>query len=217
MPDTDELDLYAAALDQMRVRGQIAAEFLEPPVTYPRLESAALQMRMLLELVPLAALVSHRGDVESVASAFRRKDAVDAAKILRRVNPNYWPKPVRQVPTPQGPGRDELVPVTEGFVTETEWQTEWGFLSSVLHARNPFIGEPELAGLVQRLVALHARIVTLLNLHWVDRPGRSALLGMVMAQDGRAHVNTFERLSDGRQMEVEPEVRLDPETTEPPR
>jgi hypothetical protein len=185
-----DLQLYAAVLDQTRVRGDIAAEFLEPPLSYPRLELAALQMRIMLELIPLGGLLTHRQNVEEVASAFRLKDADAAAKLLKRVNPNYWPKPVVQVPTPEGPTRDRLDDVTDGFVTEMQWKAEWGFLSSVLHARNTYKGEPELPPLHERLCALLGRIVRLIGLHILELPGdQRRVLGMVKGEDGVAHVN----------------------------
>jgi hypothetical protein len=175
---SDELERYAAVLDQQRIRSNSATIVLNGGLTYPNLESAALQMRFMLELVPLGALVANRDWVEPVASAFARKDPGEAAKLVKRVNPDYWPIPAREVPNPS-PGQERLLEgLQEGFVTESEWQAEWGYLSSLLHARNPFGEEPDLTPTRDRLLALHERIIRLLALHVLPLPDRNtAVLG----------------------------------------
>lgn len=193
-PKKRQLSLYAEALDKIRARGDVARDMLTPPRTYQRLEAAALQMRLILETIPLAALVTHQEHVQEVAAAFARKGPREAAKLVERVNPDYWPKPVRQVPTPEGPARDRLDTIDDGFLTRAEWQQTWGWLSSVLHARNPFKGEPDIDALAAELEDVLSRITTLLSLHWLDLPdGADPLLGMIMAEDGRAHVYEFKR------------------------
>jgi hypothetical protein len=47
----------------------------------------------MLELIPLGALIANRDWVEPVVSAFSRKDPVEAKRLVKRVNPDYWPFP----------------------------------------------------------------------------------------------------------------------------
>jgi hypothetical protein len=182
---------YADVLEQMATRADVAAEHLEDPVTWPRVETAALQLRMLLELIPLAALASHVPEVEAIASAFKKKGAMDAAKLVQRVNPKYWPTPVEQ-----GGDRFNWTVITEGFVTEPEWVSEWGFLSSVLHARNPFVttlaDSQELRDAHARVLDLSRRIATVLRTHWVELPGAGSILAVARNREGHAQVIQLE-------------------------
>ena len=84
-------------------------------------------------------------------------------------------------------------------MTETEWVREWGFLSSLLHARNPFQSDPEINALQDHLAELLNRITALLNLHWLDLPdGDDSLLAFVMtSDDGKARVQSFARIDAG--------------------
>lgn len=81
-------------------------------------------------------------------------------------------------------------------MTEGEWVREWGFLSSLLHARNPSQSDPEIIALHARLADLLNRITTLLNLHWLDLPdGDDPLLAFVTTTDnGKATVQSFARV-----------------------
>jgi hypothetical protein len=191
----DDLELYASVLDQQRIRSNSATIVLNGGLTYPNLESAALQMRFMLELVPLGALVANRDWVEPVASAFARKDPGEAAKLVKRVNPEYWPRPARELPNPGSGQERRLEGLQDGFVNEDEWQSEWGYLSGLLHARNPFGVEPDLTPTRDRLPALHRRIIRLLALHVLPLPDRTtAVLGVLEGQDGKAQVHNLGRM-----------------------
>lgn len=195
-----DLALYADVLEQIAVRGTLTMGWLASATpTYPNAEAAALHMRLTLELIPMLGLITHRELVEEVAAAFRRKKPMEAYDLVKRedVNPQFWPEPVIQIPTPEGPGRDRLDPVPDGFLREEDWLREWGWLSSLLHARNPYKGEPELEPTWRKLRELHERIIRLLNLHLIRVSGTDGfILGMVRGDDGKSHAYPFERHGD---------------------
>jgi hypothetical protein len=193
-----DMDLYARVLEQIRHRGEHIAVTLAGQPTYPNAEFAALQMRQTLELIPMLGLLTHRELIEDVASAYKRKSPQEAAKLVSQVNPDYWPVPVRQILTPEGPGRARHEAIEDGFVREDEWIREWGWLSSLLHARNPYVGEPELGPTWERLRVLHDRIVRLLNAHEIQLPpdARGMVFGLVLGEDGHAHATWFAQMDD---------------------
>ena len=58
----------------------------------------------------------------------------------------------------------QLLPV-EGALTEDRWLREWGMLSELLHARNPFAPPLDVERAHTDLVRLASEIITLLTHH----------------------------------------------------
>lgn len=127
------------------------------------IESEALQLRKLLELIAYASLVAHKDAYKSV-----RKD-IDkdwhAKRILRKIeslNPNFDPIPTNGVSngkwnTPRG-----------GYLTRKQFETLYDKCGKILHSKNPFSNTP------QHLLSFHkkmpnhvARIQKLLSEHRV--------------------------------------------------
>jgi hypothetical protein len=191
LSEADRL-LYVEVLKQQRLRGEVAKQFLAA-ATYPNVESAALQLRFILELIPLAALIANREWVEPVAAAFDRKDPMEARKLVKRANPEYWPVPgertsyVRDGPDQRG--RHEFVGIRDGFLTESEWASEWGYVSRWLHARNPYRAAHDLDDERIRLTDLLARIRRLLACHLLLLPAHNvALIGLLETAEGESAV-----------------------------
>src|ERR1700735_4844370 len=108
MVDAPDVNLYADVLQQIKVRLDEADLLLAScPTDWSAelvLERAALHLRKVIELVVLSTLVTNRADLESVREKLHKQNANDARKLIRRVNPHYWPEPIRT--TLVGLGRD---------------------------------------------------------------------------------------------------------------
>lgn len=68
---------------------------------------------------------------------FKVKDVTETRKLVREVNPEYWPTPL------EGGLRNSDGALTgqrfEGdFLREHEWGRKYGFLSELVHAKHPF-------------------------------------------------------------------------------
>lgn len=133
---TEELTRYADSMEQVKGRLTAAQEWLLSPPTYPNVEAAALQARLALEVLMLSSLIPNRAAIEKVASAFAKKDHEEARRLVRRVNPNYWPEPGVRVE--EAPRRFRLDPVSKPRLGVDEYPATWGKLSAWLHARNPY-------------------------------------------------------------------------------
>ncbi|WP_221076112.1 hypothetical protein [Agarivorans aestuarii] len=92
------------------------------------IESEALQVRKLLELIAYASLVSNREAYETV-----KKDLAKdwhAERILRKVesvNPSFYPVPLNSSGTVKG-----------GFLTRKQFSKLYDKCGGILHAKNPF-------------------------------------------------------------------------------
>lgn len=190
---TSDLYQYRSVLRQIKVRMAYAVR-LPLPRNEWWLEAAALQMRKTLELIVLGSLVTNRQAVEQVSTAFHRRDADGARKLVRQVNPRYWPVPTRQIE--EGEGRFRLEDVSEGFLREEEWGREYGFLSELLHAENPFKDESPMGPQFERIEGLMQRTKALLNHHWIYLADEEvAVVAMMQTREtGDVQVVRFDRL-----------------------
>jgi hypothetical protein len=157
------------------------------------LERSALHLRFVLELLALSSLVTRPGDFDRVASSLRNKGAKAARKLALGVNVDYWPNPVIQ--QQKAPGQFDLPSVEAGFLTEADWGREFGFTSSLLHARNPDEEPPDWQGAVVRLRGLVDGLIRLLDHHVVHLAGGDHMLACSMktAETGDIQVALFKR------------------------
>jgi hypothetical protein len=199
MAGVPDVNLYADVLQQIKVRLDKADQLL---MTCPTdwsaelaLERAALHLRKVIELVVLSTLVTNRAELESVSNKLHKQDADGARKLVRRVNPVYWPEPIRTRLT--GPGRNfEMLPVTDVYLSESEWGKAYGSTSNILHARNPLADPFDVHGTRERLETLAQKMRTLLTEHRVHLVGgNTTVLGKLDRGDGVVSTGLFERQS----------------------
>jgi len=97
------------------------------------IESEALQLRKILELIAFASLVTHKEAYESV-----RKDILKdwhAKRIMRKVenlNPDFYP-----IPT-VGVRNGKWQNLRGGFLTRKQFESLYDRCGNILHAKNPF-------------------------------------------------------------------------------
>jgi hypothetical protein len=195
---TDEdMQRYVTVMTQIKLRIDQALAWLEGPPTYPRIEAAAGQIRLVLETVMLSSVITNRGVLERAAAAFKRADHNKAWKLVKKVNPEYWPEPTKQ--TPEGKGRYRWGPVINGFLREGDYHQTWGIVSEWLHARNPYAELPDPSEAVDELRAIIQSIIRLLEHHSVQLVDRDFVLNCLMhgSEDGLVHVAAFQRLREG--------------------
>jgi hypothetical protein len=185
VPPEDQA-LYAQVLMETVTRIQGARTYLSGDPTRATIEYAALQMRMTLELIVMGSLVTNRAAVGEIASALAKKKVDEARKLAKRANPDYWPKPVRI----QKNVMDGTTLV--GALTEQAWSREWGVVSDLLHARNPFRPSLNEHDAHEGLVRLMREVMALLNSHVVRLAHTEYLLVGQIDETG-AHVTPFQR------------------------
>ena len=188
---------YANLLAQIKARGDATGVPLTPPVTVFDLESAALNARKMIELVALGSLVTNRSAAERVSSALQKKDWNEARKILRSVNPQYWPVPTTKHQA--APNVFEAGDVTEPYLTEEKAGHAWGFLSTLLHAVNPYVAEPDVMESARRVRKILTEITVLISHHEIHLADTNYMaIALINAQPGNfVQVALFERVKEG--------------------
>lgn len=179
-PEDDAL--YRQVLDEIKKRIDHAAQHLPSANTWPELESCALQVRMAIELIVMGSLVTNREAIEGINLALSSKNsASDAAKTARKANCDYWPKATHALERPDGP--IQLVP-TEGALTEANWEREWGRLSALLHAHNPFREHVQFADSKELVTRVASEIVLLMTHHSIHLADRDGMLVGQISPEG---------------------------------
>lgn len=153
---------------------------------YPQttIESAALQVRKVLELVAFSSLVSNR----KAYAAVRANIAKDwhANRILKAVgalNPNFYPQPQDPYSVLDGAERP-FRRLRGGFLTQKQFSALYDQCSSLLHAGNPFGTPYESSHFWRKLPTTVARIETLLREHMVSFQGSSDRIWVSMSFNG---------------------------------
>ena len=97
------------------------------------IESEALQLRKILELIAYSSLIAHKTAYESIRSDISKD--WHASRILRKVetlNPGFYPIPTNGIKN--GNWRR----VRGGFLTRKQFETLYDRCGNVLHSKNPF-------------------------------------------------------------------------------
>lgn len=111
----------------------------KPPGNRVELEACALQIRMVLEHLVLSTLVANRPGAAAVVAAFAKKRAREVHRLIKRINPHYWPIPFdfERVDS-EGGSRWTMAEPSEPYLREGEWGKAYGYCSNLLHAVNPY-------------------------------------------------------------------------------
>ncbi len=162
-------------------------------------ETVALQLRKILELIALASLVANSEEYDRIKSNIAKEwNAKRILKVLREINPNFYPQPSEQVfkgKTTEGQSIYDTPLIESGFLTQEDFVALYDKCSRLMHADNPF-SEDQQGDLVKFLNAEAPRylrqITTLLNHHHVHPVDDDRMFITVM-QDGKdGNVKMFE-------------------------
>jgi hypothetical protein len=161
---------------------------------YTNVEFVALQFRKIFELIVLATLASHQHLFEGLTRKLSKEwQITKIVAIVERKNPAFYPSPVDRVPS-QAPGvKDNLEPVTSGFLTLDELIAAHGLIGNLMHASNPYREALLLDGIEKQFTEWRAKLFRLLNNHLIQFPGGDAFMyvGMQSAETGSVHSNLF--------------------------
>ena len=103
------------------------------------IESAYLQFRKILELIALGSLVANKDEFSKVYNDFAKYwNARHLLKDLERLNPNFYPRPVVEVPSKRAGTKMDLQDKKDGFLTKDEFLKLYEKCGAIMHAGNPY-------------------------------------------------------------------------------
>ncbi len=160
----------------------------------PALESACLQIRKILELIAFGSLVANKEAYTSVYSRVSRVwHAADILRELEQVNPQFYPEPVIEAPSPIPGVARELKPRAPDYLSKADFEETYGRCGVMAHAPNPFGRGMDFAYYKKTLPIWRSKIMNLLNchqMHLVDEVG-FYVVHMREPQDNKVHFYKF--------------------------
>ncbi len=188
------MENYETVLTEIGERLRLVMQLLDQPVT--QVEWIAVELRIALELIVLGSLVTNRNAISKVSSVFKVKDVTEARRVVREVNPEYWPTPLESGPRDDD-GALTAQPFAGDFLRENEWGREYGFLSELVHAQHPYFQRREPASVAGQLRSLFYRIAILLRQHVIVLAGnQDAYIGQLDIDGGEVLVAVLRRPED---------------------
>jgi len=169
-------NLYVRLLTEIRWRVGVGFRMCEPPFSPDRIESAAVQLREVLELIVFGSVVNNRAAIETIATAFANSDVKQARKLAKRANPKYWPQGLTRLGAPEALRPDQLA--------ENEWGRAYGFASDLLHAHSPYLPPIDYVAKVPELEQWFRKIIALLEFHRITLPNKTYSLRGEMSPNG---------------------------------
>lgn len=157
------------------------------------IESEALQLRKLLELIAFSSLVSYQEAYRSVRSDIGKD--WHAARILRKIesiNPEFYPVPI------DGFNRQDWNRVRSGYLTRKQFERLYDKCGAMLHSQNPFSKGKSSLAFHQKVPEYLGRIETLLSEHLVELAESRELIYVIapMAEGAPIHVRHLVRESN---------------------
>lgn len=159
------------------LQGKINTGFL--PIN---VESLYLQFRKTLELIAFGSLIANREKYSEARAEYASDwNAKRVLKLVERLNPMFYPEPINQVPVTGEKYKTELKPITEGFLSRSEFEILYDRCGGVLHSENPYGDTYKYDELWAEGLGWAIKIRNLLNchkIHLVDDAERFYLIQM---------------------------------------
>lgn len=161
------------------------------------IESIALQLRKILELIAFGSLVANK---EAYSAAYEKFASHWNARLmlrdLERVNPDFYPQPVVEVPSPDHRVVHELRDRQPDYLTKDEFEKAYEKCGGLMHAANPYGSHLDYNYYQQKLPLWRLQIVSLLTNHKIRLVDDSVsyVIHMKEERDDKVHYYKFVRM-----------------------
>lgn len=202
---------YADCMEEIKKRTEVVNGFLTRQChaifVQSTVESIALQIRKILELIALASMVANKAEYARHRKNFQKDwSAKRILDTLEEANPNYYPVPNRQI-VDEGTGEvRSLENLKSGFLTKQNFATLLDKCDRLLHADNPFSVKQNPSSFLESVPAWMEKIRRLLNHHTIQLIDEDQQLWVLMEakSDGKVYVYEFQLYSDGNALTLAP-------------
>ena len=196
-----DIEQYCDLMEDVKIKVESINQLMAMPgiTIRTRVESASLQLRMLLELIVFSSLVSNK-DVwqRSRKELQSSQDMSKKLKELWRLHPRFYPAPVGHQ---ERTSADEPAERTAGFLSEDMLIKVYGQLGNILHADNPMGKQTDYRYFIDTVPEWLSQVQDLLECHKVHlyhHPDEFYLIKMFGDVDGELLCIPFRTTADGR-------------------
>ena len=198
-----DIKAYRAVVEEIKLRMEVVyalhAKRISVMYRATHVESMVLQVRMITELVALASLAANKSIFEENKKKFAKHwHPKEILKDVESLNPNFYPRPIVEVPLRNSRAKNELVDMETGFMTRDELIEVHGKCGNLLHAQNPFGKDIDYGYYEKNVPRWMEQIRKLLNCHQIKllNGNRFYLVHMKEERDDYVHMYTFEGIGN---------------------
>jgi hypothetical protein len=193
------INLYCDVMEEIKRRTAVVWSFLncKSSTIYKAttIESACLQVRKILELIALASLVANKTEFAAQNEKFAKVwNARLILNDLERLNPHFYPKPIREVPVAKPGITNDLQEITDGFLTKDDFLKVYEKCGRMMHSDNPYGGKTDYRYYDKSIPKWMEKIRVLLNSHTIRliNDENMYLIHMKEDRDDKVHGYTFQ-------------------------
>lgn len=193
-----EIEKYAASMKEIKLRtevidlflsGQLGARYVPTTV-----ETVGLQFRKIFELIAFASLVANREQYSRAYADFANHwQLAKLVKNLRRINRDFYPKPVLEVPSKMPGTLHGLKDRDQDYLTEDELIEAHGRCGALAHSANPFAGAIDYDFYRTIFPVWREKVINLLNNHKVHLLGDTGFWIIHMHEEGKGNEVSYYR------------------------
>jgi hypothetical protein len=194
----DDFDLYCNLMEEVKKRTIVLQGFLDGKINaiYPAttIECASLQLRKILELIALGSLVAHKKEYAKNYKNFASHwHAERILSDIEKINPGFYPKPIREVPSIRPGFKTDLTDIKDGFLTKNDFISTYSALGDILHAKNPFALQTDYRRSKDLIKEALGKTIVLLDTHQIQlfNSPNFLLVHMNEDRDDRVHAYVF--------------------------
>ena len=194
-----DVERYRNNLFDIKKRTEVISEHLrgirKTKYLITEVEFLCLQFRKTLELIALSSLVANKEEYSKQHAKFAKHyNARLIFQDLERINPDFYPRPTKQVEKQMEGGRYfDLQPIKSGFLTKEEFLKVYEKCGGMLHAENPYAQKRDIQKLREEFPEWINKIIKLLNHHNITLvDNKTMLIGLMHGkEDGQPHAFEF--------------------------
>ena len=171
------IHLYAEQMREIKRSTEVIDFFLHKghalyhPTT---IESICLQFRKILELIAFSSLIANKDRYALAHKNFESHwNAELLLKDLARINADFYPKPIEEKPSVVPGVVNDLVPITDGYLTQEDFIHIYKKCGGMLHATNPYGSKTGYHYFEKSIPTWREKLIRLLNCHQVHLFGET--------------------------------------------
>lgn len=194
-PDKD-LEMYCALMSEVKNRMNSIREVYyghtSTLYSYTNIEFMCLQIREILELISMGSLVVNQEEFEMIEVKYSKFwNAKLILQDIERLNPCFYPIPVRELQASNREGIKEIQHKESGYLTREDFVEVYDKCGRILHAQNPF-GSKLDYGLYSDMVRWWSTlIIELLGIHLIKLKGGDSFYLIHMEESDRLGVHGY--------------------------
>lgn len=190
------IGLYCTLMNEVKNRTFAVNQILDGQTTTTykatNIEFMCLQIRKILELISMGSLVMNKDLFEEIGQKYAQYwNAKYILSDIERLNPDFYPIPIIEVPSDRNNVVNNLQNKTYGFLTRDNFVSVYDKCGMIMHASNPFGSRYDYDFYNKKITEWRDLIIGLLNSHLIHIKGIDGFYLIHMEETGEKGVHGY--------------------------